>query len=133
MEYGFGYSILRSPYTPYSIYLRGTITSYAHALLAATVIWPREPTSGAQLQVPCGLLKHAPRCLHMTTARRSKLGTLHVEDCQTQGTRPITLAVQAKNMIKTSSRRVVELLCRSIEPAFETLVRKMWHRAPRHL
>ena len=25
MEYGFGYIIIRSPYTPYSIYLRGTI------------------------------------------------------------------------------------------------------------
>ena len=25
MEYGFGYVIIRSPYTPYSIYLRGTI------------------------------------------------------------------------------------------------------------
>ena len=25
MEYGFGYIILRSPYTPYSLYLRGTI------------------------------------------------------------------------------------------------------------
>ena len=24
-EYGFGYIIIRSPYTPYSIYLRGTI------------------------------------------------------------------------------------------------------------
>ena len=25
IEYGFGYMIIRSPYTPYSIYLRGTI------------------------------------------------------------------------------------------------------------
>ena len=25
IEYGFGYTIIRSPYTPYSIYLRGTI------------------------------------------------------------------------------------------------------------
>ena len=25
MEYGFGYVVIRSPYTPYSIYLRGTI------------------------------------------------------------------------------------------------------------
>ena len=27
VEYGFGYIIIRSPYTPYSIYLRGAIGS----------------------------------------------------------------------------------------------------------
>ena len=27
-EYGFGYSIIRSPYTPYSVYLRGGYPDY---------------------------------------------------------------------------------------------------------
>ena len=30
IEYGFGYIIIRSPYFPYSIYLRGTI--YSHGI-----------------------------------------------------------------------------------------------------
>ena len=32
IEYGFGYIIIRSPYTLYSLYLRGTITPYPSTL-----------------------------------------------------------------------------------------------------
>ena len=32
IEFGLGYNIIRSPYTPYSIYLRGTIDFLWHKL-----------------------------------------------------------------------------------------------------
>ena len=37
MEYGFGYIITRSPYTPYSIYLRGTIVLSSNIGASVTV------------------------------------------------------------------------------------------------
>ena len=39
IEYGFGHIIIRYPYTPYSIYLRGTIESL-HPLHAVIPIFP---------------------------------------------------------------------------------------------
>ena len=48
MEYGFGYITIRSPYTSYSIYLRGNTTLNSHGI-------PPPPLTSAPWHLPCSL------------------------------------------------------------------------------
>ena len=55
MEYGFGHILIRFPYTPYSIYFRGTIGSGAEGLAFLSASFPSAQIPGFSARAGSGL------------------------------------------------------------------------------